>query len=328
MTAKKLVGMGYVLLLLVAIAVVQHYRTQSLHSAQKPQRGKMFDGLDLNTVTAIDIATSTNTVSLVKTDGEWKVESLFGYPADFERLKNRIRAVANVDLGHPVRTGNLDDSEYGFGSGAKYIVLKAGETLAAKIEVGARRQGSGSGYIAQFFIRIDDAPEIYQVNYEFDAFPDVSADWINPRLINVPSASVASIRTGNVDLSLVDGEWELAGLDPETEELDVAAVGALRSALLGLSCIGVADPALSDAELGFDSAFEVSLETTAGVAYRISLGAETDRGDRYARVAVDSTAQTVAAPEEVSGWTYIVAQDDAAQLMVDRARLVREKASL
>ncbi len=360
MTVKKLIGMALVLILLVTVAVLQkrHGSSSSADDSGKP--ATLFEGIDLNTVSSIDVENGSNAVALAKSAGTWTITSLYGYPADFEQLADTIRTAAQVELGSPVRSGNVTESEYGLGSGAKKIVLKAGGKNLAAIEVGAKRKGSDSAsYTSEFFIRLNDDPAIYLVDYDFGSFPDNAEEWMDKQLVSVRAGDLVAIKTDDADLTLDGTSWKLADLDTAAEEFQPAVANRLRSGLQYLACDSVADPARTDGELGFGSPAHYTARTRDGFTYTVTLGAETDTG-RYARITVayekpeppaapaedaeqaqqDEYKQTLDAyntttaenarqarelSEKLSNWTYVISTYAANSLTVPRSELVKEK---
>jgi hypothetical protein len=83
MNGKKLIGMVVVLAVLAGIAVMQKMGGKRAH-ATKSAGASLFEGIDLNAVTGMEVAKGSNTVILVKRDGIWKVEALSGYPVNFK----------------------------------------------------------------------------------------------------------------------------------------------------------------------------------------------------------------------------------------------------
>lgn len=360
MTAKKLIGMILALILLVTVAILQKHGGGSSHAGSSGKQATLFEGLDLNTVSSIDVTSGSNSVALVKPDGHWTIASLFGYPADFHKLAETIRSAAQADLGAPVRAGNVDDSEYGLGANAKKIVLKAGDKPVATIEVGAKRKGSAAaGYAQEFFIRLNDDPAIYLVDYDFDAFSDTAEDWMDKQLANVRSGDLVSIKTDDADLKLDGTELKLADLDAATEEFEPMVANRLRSGLQYLMCDSVVDPSRTDEELGFDAPAHYTARTRDGFTYTVTLGAQTDKG-RYVRLAVDyQKPEPPAAPAndaeqekqdaykqaleaynattvdnakkakdlaaKWSSWTYVISTYAANSLTIPRSELVKDK---
>lgn len=360
MNMKKLIGMAVVLAVLAGVAVWQRKGQEVRRSLPVAEDATLLKGIDLNTLTGLEVVQDSSQVVLSKKDGLWVVESLFNYPADFNRLAEALRKMADVKTGSPVRSGNVAASEFGLDEHAKKIVLKTADgSASATVTVGARREASDTaGWANQFFIRKGDGDAINLVDYDFRPFSDKPADWISKELLKVQSGDIVSVKEGDVSLKLDGADWTLTDLNQETEEFQSSEANRLRSALQYLNCTTVADPAKTDADLGFDQPVVYVAQTKDGFTYTVKLGAKTDDG-RYVRVAAEYTRpaqpvapagndkekqeayskeldafnNTVAANADradklnaqLSKWTYVVSSYTADSLMIARDKLVKAK---
>ena len=316
MNYKKLIGMVIVLVLLAGMAIMQKQGSRKGRPATAGNGATLLQDVELNRIDSVEIAEGSNTVLLVKKDGRWVVGTLHNYPADFGKLADALRAASEVKMGRPVRAANVDTSEYGLDK-AKTISLESEGSEAVKLEIGARREASDSaGWANQHFVRKGGSEDIYLVDYDFRPFNEESSDWIDTELLNVRSAEIVSVKAGDVELHAVSNSWVLAGLNEETEEFESSEANKLRMALQYLNCTTVADPARSDADLGFTNAVAYSASTT-NKTYTVTLGGETDNG-RYIRLGGD-------VPEELNGWTYVISTHEAADFLITRDKLVKDK---
>lgn len=360
MNGKKLIGMAVAFAVLAGFAVMQKMGGKRAHSVQSGETKTLLEGIDLNAVTGLEVVKGSNAVALVKTDGAWKVEALYSYPVNFEELAKAIRAAADVKLGKPVRSGNLNEDEFGFGQDLRRIDLKVGDTVAASIEVGARRKASDpAGWANEFFVRKAGDEAIYLVDYDFRPFSEKPGDWIGKEILNVRSADLVAVKAGDVELKVDGADWKLADLDETTEEFQSSEANKLRMALQYLNCTTIADSAKTDAELGFTNAVVYTAQTKDGFTYTATLGGEAD-GGRNARFAVaysKPAAPTAPAAdadqekkdayqkqldafnktsdanqkkadalnEKIAPWTYVVSNGDAGDFIIGRKVLVKTK---
>jgi hypothetical protein len=358
MNSKKLLGMTIALAVLAGIAAVQHRGTQKRPPDAAGTGRLLLDGLDLNTVDAMSVTEGTNTVSLIKKEGKWTNASLHGYPVHFEKLANALRRTAEVERGWPVRAYNIDSGELGLDH-PKTIRLSSGGREVARIEVGARREGSESaGWSNQYFIRTDGAEAVYLVDYDFHPFEADAEAWMESAILHVRSADIVAVQAGDAELKLDGSAWTLADLDPQTETLDTAAAGKVRAALQYLNARTVADPAASDDALGFAEPSKYAARDKDGFSYTLMVGGEAADEGRYLRVSVDyapppaPVAPADEAPQEEQdayaaalenytaaceahrkkavelnagwgGWTYVISSADALDLLVSREGLVK-----
>jgi len=354
MKLKKLIGMTVVLVLLIGTGIWQHRGLETRISASTAGDTTLLQGVNLNAITQLDITQTSNHVALVKTEGQWVVDSLYGYPADFNKLATALRKMADVKTGNPVRAGNVAVSEFGLDENAKTIALKD----ATSITVGARREASSSaGWANQFFVRKNDHEDVYLVDYDFRPFSEKSANWISKELLRVPSADIMSAQSGAVRLKQDGAKWILVDLNQVTEELQSSEANKMRSALQSLSCVTLADP---NADFGDPQTY--SAQTKDGFTYTITLGKKTEAGPlariacEYTRPAPpvepmnsDDAAQQEAYGKELdafnnttaanadkadklnaklSKWTYIISLSAADNLIISRDKLVKPKKTI
>ncbi|QHI68147.1 DUF4340 domain-containing protein [Tichowtungia aerotolerans] len=321
MTGKKLIGMAVALAVLAGIALIQQKGARKRTPAVN-REATLFQGLELNTVDGVDIfqgsqtGSAVSSVSLQKKDGVWVVDSLYDYPADFNKLADALRAASDLKIGLPVRASNVDAAEYGFDE-PKTVALKSGGKEVVKVDIGAQRAASdAAGWANQHFVRKDGSDSIYLVDYDFRPFATDSSSWIDKEMLNISSPDIVSVKTADAELKEDAGVWTLVGLNQETEELQVSEANKLRSALQYLNCTSVADPAESDADLGFADPV-VYIASTTNKTITVKVGGEAD-GGRYVRLEGD-------VPEKLNGWTYVVSSYKADSFLVTRDKLVKAK---
>ncbi len=316
MNSRKLIGMAVALMVLAGIAFIQKKSDQRHHPEPEATEATLFHGLDLNTVDALSVSLGSNSVELVKKDGHWLNASLYDYPVNFKMLADALRAAGEVKMGRPVRAANVKDTEFGLDK-ARTLILKAGGKDAVKLEVGAQREASETAAWAnQHFIRKNAGDEIYLVDYDFRPFSTEPSDWIEKKLLNVRPDEIVSVKVGDIELNSVSNEWTLAGLDPETEELQISQANKLRGALQNLNCSTVVDASGTDAELGFTNSIIYTAFTT-NQTFTVELGAETESG-RYVRFKGD-------VPENLKPWTFEISTYDAGDFEIGRDLLVKKE---
>ncbi len=315
MKAKKLLWMAIALMVLAGVAAIQKWNEEKEFRAQKKHDVTLFQGVDLNLIDGLAIVEGSNSVNLAKEGGVWVVGSLYNYPADFGKLAAALQAAASK-ISRPVRASNVNASEYGFGT-EKSIVLKSGGQEAVRLEIGARRAASSSaGWADQRFIRRGSTGAIHLADHDFRPFSEKPADWINTELLNISSSDIVSVRAGAAMLKVDGTVWALTDLDDEQEELQSSEANKLRMALQHLNCITVANPAKSDADLGFTNAAVYTAQTTNQI-YTVTVGGETS-GGRYIRLGGD-------APERLKEWTYVISTYDAYDFLIGRDKLVKKR---
>jgi hypothetical protein len=359
MTGKKLIIMAVTLIVLVTVAVIQKKNTGLSKPAEKKNDTTLLEGIDLNSITSVEIINGSNNVVITKKDGKWVIPSLYNYPADFNKLAGVIQRTSQLKLGSPVPVGNIDKAEFGLDDNTRHIILKADKKEIITIDVGAGRNASKTaGWANQHFIKIKGNDAIYLVDNDFQAFSDDAGNWIKKEIFNVNSSDIVAVNTENIKLKLNGTDWQLEDLK-DNEELITSEADKLRSALQYLNCITIADNTKTDKELGFDSPTSYTATTKDGLVYSVKTGKTGDSG-RYARFTVEYNKPSkpsapdkdadddkkaayekeleqyqtaVAAGKEkadklnssLNGWTYVLNNYNAERFIISRDKLVKEK---
>ena len=250
----------------------------------------------------------------------WKVESLHGYPADREKIAENLLKLAELKVGQVARGRAL-------GAETK-VSLKdtAGKTLAA-LALGDKHVKKASGQAAMFggggypdgrYLAFQG--ETVLVKDTLDAFDGDVKSWCSTRIASVPSDQVTAVSFahGGETVELTKGTndvWTLKGLT-DKEELDASKTYSLDSALSYLDFTSVADPKLTEAELGFATGFvyTATLRDGTNVVTRMATvgNAVKDGTDRYVRL-------------DDGKWVYTVSSYAAGSMMKTRADLVKAK---
>ena len=178
-----------------------------------------------------------------------------------------------------------------------------------------------------------------------DAFDGDPKKWIDTRICQIPGADIAAVtyRKGGetVKLARKDGKWELEGLG-EKEELDSSKTYSLDSALSYLDLTGVADPKLTEQELGFATGVVAKVTIAGdtlknGTVYTAKTGAATG-ADRWFKISASFTPAGTNAAEnakleqaakdfnaKAGKWTFSISSYSADNLAKARKDLVKAK---
>jgi hypothetical protein len=228
--------MTLTLAILLSIVFIQKQQNQRRTAANIT----LLEGQKLNAIDEVAITSGSHTVTLIKTDGCWKVKELYNYPVDFDKLAEALRIVADIKQGSPIQT-----NEFGLD---KKLTLKSGGSTTLTLELGAQRDGSR-------LIRKNSTAEVYLVNYDFQPFNNKPTDWIQKEILNIAPDELSN----------------------ETDNP--------QNAWQNLNCLTLADPAKSDAELGFTEPRIYVARDRDGLTYTATLGGKNKAG-RYARFSV------------------------------------------
>jgi hypothetical protein len=296
------------IILLVVAVVLGLVAMWSQRSEEEPSDmiGQLVLGeLPLNDIATIVVTTPGSTSRLAKADEVWVSEDTYGYPADFTRIKAAMLKLGDLKIGQMV------EADAGSKAAMKMVLptsspeggmlvelFDAGGQNLGTLLIGESRKRSG-GAQGQFggrpdgqFVSSDEGATVVLVKdnlYEFGS----AGDWIAKELVSVPGTDVRSVRITGPErtilaLGLAEGGADLVLAElGEKEEMDSSKVNGIKAALSYLRFEGVADPTLSNTDLGMDRPVEFVSTTQNGEIYTVQIGAQSpDSENRYARIRV------------------------------------------
>ena len=302
MTTKNLVILGAVA---IALGGTAYFLNGGAKSSTPKLNGKtVVPGLDASEVAKIEIGSK---LALAAGDKGWTVATLNGYPADREKIVENLLKLRELKVGQVVRGKKLDATTP--------VVLKdaAGKELA-KLELGPKHEKWGHGRYAKF------EGESVLVSDALDAYDGDAKQWCNTRIASIPSSDVTAVsyKRGNELVELTKGTnstWVLKGLT-DKEELDTSKTYSLDSSLSYLDFNSVADPKLTEAELGFSTGavYTVTYKDGSNTVKRVATVGNTVKGgsDRYFKMDNDK-------------WIFTISSYSAENMMKTRKDLVKAK---
>ena len=329
MTSKNLVILSAVAVVLGGVA----YWTTAGKKMKTPSvvGKKILPAFAVSDVARVEIG-GAKKVALAATDAGWTVETLYGYPADVAKIRENLLKLQDLKVGQ-LATGKaitsptvvaLKDAK-----GAALASVALGDTHMAKPK-GQMAQFGGGGYPDGRYVLFDGKTPVL-VKDALEAFDGDPKKWIDTRICAVTASDVAAVTYAKgketVKLTRKDGKWDLAGLGPK-EELDTSKTYSLDSALSYLDLTGVADPKLTEAELGF----------ATGAVYTAKTGGTATGSDRWLKVSAAFTPVGTNATEnakleqaakdfnaKAGKWTYSVSSYSADNFAKARKDLVKAK---
>ncbi len=300
---------------------------------------KIVPAFEAADVTRLEIG-GEKKVTLAASEKGWKVESLFGYPADITKIRENLLKLQDLKVGQ-VATGTKIDKP-------AVVELKnaAGKSVAS-VQLGGTHNAKPKGQMAQFgggsypdgrYVLFEGKAVL--VKDPLDAFDGDPKKWVDTSICKVTAADVVSVAftkgKESVKLARKDGAWTLEGLGPK-EEIDTSKTYSLDSALSYLNLTGIADPKLTEAELGFATGAVYTATLKNGTVYTAKTGNATG-SDRWFKVSaaftpsgtnkVENAKLEKAAKdfnETVGKWTYSIASYSADNFAKTRKDLVKAK---
>ncbi|MBN1557914.1 MAG: DUF4340 domain-containing protein [Lentisphaerae bacterium] len=304
MKTKQLLILVVLALILGGLAVLTSRRRETAAPSVIGQ--EVLPDLDVNAVRKIVVTAGTNSATIVKRGGAWTAAEAFGYPADFEKIRERLIDLADLRIGQVIaaageqrRALNLLPPSAEAGGGTRVALYddpEAAEPVAALLVGATRRRapadgGAYGGYPDGQYVSPDGGDTVYLVADTLNTFAPEAASWLDTEIVNVAAADVTNVTIRHPDSQPVrlargadGGDLAVQGL-AEDEETDTSKVYGVASALSYLRFDDIADPALPDDALGLDNPAVFTAQTRKGETYTIRLGAAPEGHDgRYARL--------------------------------------------
>ena len=337
MTTKNLVVLTAAAVVLGGVA----YYTSAGKKVKAPSLvGKQIvPAFNVADVARVEIG-GAKTVVLAAGDAGWTVESLYGYPADTVKIREGLLKLKDLKVGQ-VATGTTIDAP------ATVALKDAAGKAVASVQLGGTHNAKPKGQMAAFggagypdgrYVLFEGKAVL--VKDALEAFDGDPKKWIDTRICKVAASDVTAVTYAKdgetVKLTRKDGAWTLEGLG-EKEELDTSKAYSLDSALSYLDLTNVADPKLTEAELGFATGAVYTATLKDGTTYTARTGAATG-ADRWLKVSAAFTATGTNTVENarleqaaktfnetVGKWTYAVSSYSADNFAKTRKDLVKAK---
>ncbi len=249
----------------------------------------------------------------------WIIASLYGYPADREKLVENLLKLRELRVGQVVRGRKIAEP--------MEVTLKdaAGKVLATFV-LGEQRFHKPSAAQTQAGMLGGVYPdgrylafrgETVLVKDTLDTFNGKPQAWCTTRIGSVPSAEVAkvSFAHGTEVFTLekgTNGVWNAEGLKAD-EELDSSKTWSLDSALGYLDFASVANPETPMEELGFATGYVYTVTLKDGTNHVARVGNEV-KGSKERYFKLDDEP-----------WIYTIAPYAAEAFMKTRQDLVKAK---
>lgn len=162
---------------------------------------KLFADLPVNAVASVTLSDSENSVSLVKGDKVWQVESRNGYPANFDELRKLVVKLSRLKIGRSfsastdslARLSLMAPSAPDASTRGKQITLKdSSGTILADVIVGQNRE-TESGKSGGQYLKKVDADTVFLVDDNFRFLKTAPAQWLKKEILDIKAEEVASV---------------------------------------------------------------------------------------------------------------------------------------
>ena len=309
------------LVVLVSAAVVLGGAAYFLGGASKGSAPKLNGKAILPGFNAADVAKVEigGKLTLAAGDKGWVVESLYGYPASRDKIAENLLKLTELKVGQVARGRKLGAEtavSLKDASGKAIAELKLGDTHSRKATGQAAMYGGG--YPDGRYLAFEG--ETVLVKDTLDAFDGDPKKWCDTRIASISSSDVTAVAFSHAGETVelekgTNSTWVLKGLGPK-EELDTTKTYSLDSALSYLDFSSVADPKLTEEELGFSTGFVYTVTVKEGsntVQRTAHVGNKVKGGsDRYFKL-------------DDGKWIFTIASYSADNMSKKRSDLVKVK---
>ena len=214
MKKQSLLVLAVVTLAIVA-AATWAVQTRSTGSAAKETDARLFPALvdKVNDVAEIEIRKGTDTVTVRQTDQRWTLAERDGYPAKFDRVKETVVGIAELEIderktSRPENYEQLGVGEPAEDSQAARAILRDGSgNVLADVILGEVKYRGGTQML---FVRKADDPQVYQCEgrVRVDAMP---TSWIDREILKVDADRVRAVTVRHPDGETVRIERAVRG---------------------------------------------------------------------------------------------------------------------
>ncbi len=257
--------------------------------------------VNLAGLATVSVSNSHQTVTLSLSNGSWRVQNRYAYPADLPKLRAFLDNLRTTTLVEAIDSEPGDQSDLG-------LDADQGTRLALSDNVGKRLLAITAGHVHQKksddpslsmfggfpdgrYVLLDRS--VYLISNTLDELDDGPALWLDTEFLRVPPDDLSSLSLagpGREPLHLAratpTAEWQLDRM-PVGKVLDAERLTRLTSVFDSLSIADLADPALPDSTTGFSTGTVCTATATNGVVYTLHLGnTEGAENRRYARLSI------------------------------------------
>jgi len=344
MTTKKLIVLTAAAAVLAGLA---YFSNASKKMKTPALVGKpVLPSVDLSDVQRVEIGPSgTKKLVLESADNGWCIKTLFGYPADIAKIRENLLKLKDLKIGH-VATGKKLNAptlvDLQNANGKSLATLRLGPKHMRASSGGEDAMGGGGGYPDGRYVSAAGADTVFLVKETLESFDGDPKSWLDTQIATVPAADMTSIEIAKngqtAKLTKVNGTWALDSLAAK-EEFDTSKSYGVESALNYLNFNSVADPALTEAQLGMSTGTVFSVSLKNGEHYTAWVGAAvTNSTDRYFKIKGSFTPAGTNATEnatltkkidafnaKVGKWTFTIPSYTAENMTKSHADFVKAK---
>jgi hypothetical protein len=336
MADKKLLAMAGVAAVLVAAA----YVATSGKKGQAPSlSGKsILPSFDVAQLAAIEMD-GEKPLALSLGEKGWKVDSLYGYPADISKIRENVLKLKDLKVGQVANSVKIE----------KPVTVglkdKEGKTLAS-VSLGAQHFRKAMGQQAMFgggsfpdgrYVLFGGKTVL--VKDSLSSFDGDPKKWVDTRIASVPASEVEKVSCfagkENVVLRRDAESWKIDGLKA-ADEIDSSKLYGVDSVLSYLDFTDIADPSkISSYGFATGAVYVASLKN--GISYMANVGDSAGDGKYFRISATFKPAGTNAVENaklekivkefnaKAANWVYVISSYSAGSMSKKYGDFVKAK---
>ena len=230
---------------LLAVTLMMIDKQETKH-APNEINGKFFPKLEdqINDITTIEVTQGDSKSVITLQSDVWQVDTRFGYPADFSKVKQAVLGVSGLEIIEP-KTKNPEKYEkLGVESPSAdsdnqlaTFIDKDGKTLATVI-IGESKLANAPGAKAKLYVRKMDDEQSWLVEGQV-RLPSGDSDWLNTEIMDIDQKRMAKVAIAHPDKSVLtvfkaqpeDINFKVVDLAEDEELKFASAANTLGSAL-------------------------------------------------------------------------------------------------
>ncbi len=241
---------------------------QETKHAPSEINGKFFPQLEdhINDITTIEVTQGDSKSIITLQSDVWRVDTRFGYPADFSKVKQAVLSVSGLEIIEPKTKNPEKYTKLGVESPSAdsdnqliTFIDKDGKTLATVI-IGESKLANKPGAKAKLYVRKMDDEQSWLVEGQV-RLPSGDSDWLNTEIMNIDQKRITKVAITHPDKTVLtvlktqpeDINFQVIDLSEDEELKFASAANALASTLSTLT--------LEDVEKSEDFAFDPETTT-------------------------------------------------------------------
>ena len=294
----------------LAISVSRRNAASYQSSGEGSAGKKLLPDFAINDVARIEIKQGTNELNLVRQDDTWTVRERYGYPANFQELKEFLQKMWDLKVVQTQQVGpsqfarlELVESDQATNSATRLDFKdKSDKTIKAVLlgkkhtrkSEGASPLGGSDGFPDGRYVLVQNGPKDVAVVSDALSEAEAKADrWLNKDFFKVEKLKAISVTHTNATNSwrltreIENGPLTLADAKPG-EQLDTGKSSPVGNALSFPSFTDVVSPQARPEETGMDVPVMAKLDTFDNFTYTVKIGRKTNDDNCYLNVNVSA----------------------------------------